>query len=137
VTGSEAKVVEEEAFVQELDMPPMAYFEIPLDIDDEGHWMPPGGTLTPVGYRAKQTIVAKTICHEPTNEHVAKMFSIASISMIKAELRALGGGIIWWRTHMEVSKKGRRWTVFGRCGTSPTLPDSFWRKLDHREMPDG
>jgi hypothetical protein len=107
-------------FVHELDMPPMAYFCIPLDI--------PGAAIT---------VRAREIKAGPFADKAhAETFLKLGVSRVHQELLTRGGGIIWWRIRPEVNEypdeQPGAWHTYARCGTSPTLPDSFWREMGDR-----
>src|SRR5882672_9097380 len=67
-----------EPYVHELDMPPMGYFQIPLDAH---------GTAV--------TIIAHVICANSfTTQEQAESFSKLGVGRVHQELLTLGGGII-------------------------------------------
>lgn len=109
----------QEAFVHELDMPPMAYFDIPTGVKSNG-----------------MDIIVRVVAHEmvfgPCSQAEANKFCTEATAEVHHALRELGGGIIWWRVRFEIDNKHSVCQAYGRCGTSPTLPDSFWAQLDHR-----
>lgn len=110
-----------EPWVDELDMPPRAYFQIPTDV--------PGDTVTVAAYQMKSGPFE--------SEEQAQTFSQLAVARVKNELLTLGGGIIWWRVRPEVSEYSHKpgvWHFYGRCGTSPTLPNSFWSSMGHRDQ---
>ena len=112
----------DEPWVDELDMPSRAYFIIPLDSADGG--------------RQQQVIAAHEIRSGPFETHEqAETFSKLAISRVHQELLTLGGGIIWWRIRPEVNNDidgPEKWHFYARCGTSPTLPNSFWSEMGDR-----
>lgn len=113
-----------EPFVHELDMPSMAYFDIPLDIPGEE--------------RQIQRVVAHEMRAGPfgTREK-AETFSKLSVSRVCQEILTFGGGVIWWRIRPKVNNDisgPAMWYFYARCGTSPTLPDSFWREMGSRDV---
>jgi hypothetical protein len=113
-----ARNMAEDNFVDELDMPPRAYFDIPQNI--------------PTAELQLQRIVAYVMVSGPCNQENAEKFRDESTEKVRSELRKLGGGIIWWRTRFEIDQSDRRnkiWRAYGRCGTSPALPESFWSQL--------
>lgn len=118
-----------EMFVHELDMPPMAYFDIPLDMPDDVNQALHG--------RKTLRVVPHELRAGPfKTQQQADEQSKLGVEMIRQRLLTVGGGIIWWRTRPEVSKQhgSGGWRFYARCGTSPTLPDSFWSQMGSRDV---
>lgn len=109
----------------EIDGPPVAYFEIPLE-----HWVTANGELEPPGHPGAVRLGARI---------AYRSFSVATrdladdvVDAVKKEVRALGGGIIWWRKHIteEFNSGVPRLSKFRfRLATSPELPWEWWVSL--------
>lgn len=110
----------EKPAVIELDGPPMAYFEIPLE-----YWATPNGELEAAGHpesaRLTQRIVYQNF-RVPTIKCAEDM-----ADAVRQRLRELGGGYIWWRRRPVDHMDGL--PICPRLGTSPELPPAFWAKL--------
>jgi len=111
----------DEPGVIELDGPPMAYFEIPLD-----YWATPNGELEAPGHPEASRLV-QTVVY--INFLVADTVRVQTIlSRVNERLKELGGGYIWWRRRPsqtdDIPYKMRL-----RLGTTPQLTDAFWRRL--------
>jgi hypothetical protein len=49
---------------------------------------------------------------------------------VRMELRRSGPiGFIWWRQRPVYAEREGSWEASFRLGTSPTLPDKFWRLI--------
>lgn len=106
----------DEIVVHELDGPPQAYFEIPLD-----YWATPNGEIEPEGH-ATATRLSLRVDYKPF--HVPhRVRADMVIEEVRAKLRELGGGYIWWRLRPTECEDGT-WRL--RLGTSPALPAAWW-----------
>lgn len=109
--------------ITELDGPPTAYFEIPLE-----YWATANGELEPAGHPESQRLVQRVEYKSfgvPTLEIANDL-----VAAVRAELRKLGGGYIWWRKRpaMESYDGGKtKWRL--RLATSPELPWEWWVHL--------
>lgn len=108
----------ESPVVVELDGPPMAYFDIPLEF-----WATPNGELEaeshPEAARLSQRI-------EYSNFRVADAVRAQTVvTRVTARLKELGGGYIWWRLRPRQTYDGVRL----RLGTTPALPAEWWLAL--------
>lgn len=110
----------DEPFVDELDMPPRAYFQIKLDLQE-------ATSVATISAHVMQAGPFKT-------REQGELFSKLGVSRVHQELLTLGGGIIWWRTRPEIGQNAdETWHFYARCGTSPTLPNSFWTEMGERD----
>lgn len=109
----------EEPTIMELDGPPQAYFELPLD-----YWATPNGELEAAGHPEASRLVQRITY---INFHVDDNPRVQTIlARVNERLRELGGGYIWWRLRPKVTESGQYRL---RLGTTPGLPDSWWRRL--------
>ena len=123
---------EPQADILEIDGPPRAYFEIPLDytaadIDAGGLGYPEQRLYQRVLYYSFMvTRENRTDCVEAAG-HV--------INEVTAELFKFKGGIIWWRKRPELeqgydNEAGQiRYRVRLRLGTSPSLDRETWNRI--------
>lgn len=109
----------EDPVVIELDGPPMAYFEIPLD-----HWATPNGEIEPEGH---PEVVRLTQRVTYINFKVADNPRVQTIiERVTRRLKELGGGYIWWRMRPTYSEER---ALFLRLGTTPQLSGDWWQRL--------
>lgn len=112
----------EEPAVIELDGPPTAYFEIPLD-----YFATPNGELEAEGHpeaaRLVQNVVYQNFC-------VADLVRVQTIlARVSQRLKEIGGGYLWWR-HRPAYTTHVPPRMHLRLGTSPTLPADWWQRLE-------
>jgi hypothetical protein len=101
--------------VLELDGPPMAYFEIPLD-----YWATPNGELEPASHPEASRLTQRV---EYWNFRVRDgEVARTVIDRVTARLKGLGGGYIWWRLRPTFDARLR-------LGTTPELPADWWQQL--------
>ena len=113
--------VQDEIVIVELDGPPRAYFEIPLD-----YYATPNGELEPSSHPEACRLTQKVTYinfRVPTGLEVH-----AIIGRVTARLKEIGGGYIWWRRRPAKDEDGQ-WGL--RLGTTPALADSWWERLSH------
>lgn len=108
-----------EPSIIELDGPPMAYFEIPLD-----YWATPNGELEPESHpeASRLTQHVTYICFKVADN--ARVQTV--LTRVKARLMEVGGGYIWWRTRPSSTEDG---SYRFRLGTTPQLPDAWWERV--------
>lgn len=111
--------IPDEPTIIELDGPPMAYFNIPLD-----YWATPNGEIEPEGH-PEATRLSQTITY--INFHVRDNACVQTIiERVQARLKELGGGYIWWRRRPDYATDR---TMYLRLGTTPQLPAAWWQSL--------
>jgi hypothetical protein len=112
----------DETYVDQLDAPPRAYFQIPLD-----QMMEEGGRV--VLHIAIQNFRVLG----PRQADVNLKVDLITAAVTEA-LHKLGGGIIWWRRRPDYGfDHGRKmFKASLRLGTSPSLPPFFWQHLDEK-----
>lgn len=105
--------------IVELDGPPRAYFELPLD-----YWATPNGELEAESHPEACRLIQRVVY---VNFKVADNARVQTvIERVKAKLKDLGGGYIWWRlrpTYTETKE------LCLRLGTTPQLPVAWWNEL--------
>jgi len=105
----------------ELDGPPMAYFEIPLD-----YFATPNGELEPESHPEACRLTQQVTY---VNFNVADPLRVRTIvDRVTARLKEIGGGYIWWRRRPTCTEDQppRMWL---RLGTTPQLPGPWWQRL--------
>lgn len=108
----------EEPVVVELDGPPTAYLEIPLDF-----WATPNGELEAENHPEAARLVQHI---DYMNFRVADAVRAQTVvTRVTARLKELGGGYIWWRLRPKQTYEGVRL----RLGTTPGLPAEWWKTL--------
>lgn len=111
----------DEPAVIELDGPPMAYFEIPLD-----YWATPNGELEAESHAEAARLVQRI---DYANFIVAGAERPRIIvDRVTARLKELGGGYIWWRLRPYAPDDYSGFYRL-RLGTTPALPSDWWRRL--------
>lgn len=100
--------------VTEIDAPPRAYFDIPTG---DGFDAPP------------IRLVFKTLRLKSLDKAKLKSEADLRLNLVRSELQDRWGGVIWWRTRSEFSKRGRMHDWYCRLDTSPQLPDWFWGQI--------
>lgn len=125
--------------VYELDGPPQAYFEIPLDwFANDNAEIEPGAS--PGAVRLVQRVTYYSFQCIRDSQASCEQVSQDIVGAVHAELkRTLEIGYLWWRKRPEFKleqvrgllgiKKVPRNKVSLRLGTCPTLPTAFWKKL--------
>lgn len=106
----------DEPIVYELDGPPQAYFEIPLD-----YWATANGEIEPEGHPEVTRLSLRV--HYMNFRVPDRVRADLVIEQVKEKLRQLGGGYIWWRRKPSECEDG---TWYLRLGTSPALPPVWW-----------
>lgn len=103
--------------VCELDGPPQAYFEIPLD-----YWANSNGELEAAGQNGAVRLIQRIVY---VNFDVASTFAAQELfQKVRVRLLELGGGYVWWRKRP--TQEGLR--VNFRLATTPQLPRAWWEK---------
>jgi hypothetical protein len=110
-----------EPTIIELDGPPIAFFEIPLD-----YWATSNGELEAKEHPDASRLVQRIVYINFTVDDVARVQTI--LARVNERLKELGGGYIWWRRRPRADETGHR-RIHLRLGTTPGLPDSWWRRL--------
>jgi hypothetical protein len=118
-----------EPFIIELDGPPMAFFEIPLD-----YWATPNGELEAEGHpqatRLTQRILYQNFVLVSPNVAQIRDGARIAVERVRTRLKELGGGYIWWRKRPTEEKDGEGHTRMRfRLGTTPELPIEWWRQV--------
>jgi hypothetical protein len=108
-----------EPSIIEVDGPAMAYFEIPLD-----YWATTNGEIEAPGHPESARMVQRIVYINFTVADTVRVQTI--LSRVTERLNELGGGYIWWRRRPTKTEDGR---MHLRLGTTPGLPDSWWRRL--------
>lgn len=109
----------EDPCVIELDGPPMAYFEIPLD-----YFATPNGELEPESHPEATRLVQSVIYMNFKVQDQHRVHTV--MNRVTARLKELGGGYIWWRQRPDkTDDEAMRF----RLGTTPQLPQDWWNKL--------
>lgn len=103
----------------ELDGPPMAYFEIPLD-----YWATPNGELEAAEHPESVRLSQHVTYINFTVADTARVQTI--LARVNERLKELGGGYIWWRRRPRATEDGQ---MNLRLGTTPSIPDAWWRRL--------
>lgn len=112
--------------VHELDGPPMAYFEIPLD-----HFATPNGEMESESHPDAARLTQRVVYINFKVLDNARVQTI--LTRINAKLREIGGGFIWWRRRPHATEDMYIWL---RLGTTPALPDAWWQALS-RDVGNG
>jgi hypothetical protein len=108
--------------VIELDGPPMAYFEIPLD-----YWATPNGEIEPEGHPEATRLIQRVVY---LNFRVVDHIAVKTVvDRVTARLQELGGGYIWWRSRPALKRVGSMPFMAFRLGTTPQLPQDWWYRL--------
>lgn len=110
-----------EPTIMEIDGPPMAFFEIPLD-----YWSTPNGEIEPEGHPEASRLVLRILYHNFRVHDQARARAV--VDRVTERLKELGGGYIWWRKRPTTSYDAVP-TVSLRLGTSPALPADWWARL--------
>lgn len=113
--------VMDEPDIIELDGPPHAYFEIPLD-----YWSTPNGELEAANHPEACRLIQRVVYINFKVADNARCQTV--IERVKARLKDLGGGYIWWRLRPTYTEEKE---LRLRLGTTPQLPDAWWRELSH------
>lgn len=109
----------EEPDIVELDGPPQAFFELPLD-----YWATPNGELERAGAAGSARLIQRVMYINFKVADNARCQTV--IERVKARLRDLGGGYIWWRLRPTYTLERE---LRFRLGTTPQLPDAWWNRL--------
>lgn len=129
----------EERHIYELDGPPQAYFEIPLDwFANDNAEIEPG--QSPGAVRLVQRVTYYSFQCIRDSEASCQQVSQDIVGAVHKELkRHVEIGYLWWRKRPEFKveqvrgllgiKKVPKTKVSLRLGTCPTLPTAFWKKL--------
>ncbi len=114
--------------ILEVDGPPMAFFEIPLD-----YFATPNGEIEPEGHPEAERLIQRItyMNFRFLGTNIAQLNNGASnvIDSVRARLQELGGGLIWWRSRPKMDAEGGVHRVHFRLGTTPTLPPPWWIAL--------
>lgn len=105
--------------IYELDGPPTAYFELPLD-----HWVTPNGEFEAEGHPDAVRLVQRVMYYSFRVADAPRAHTI--VKRVKERLEALGGGYLWWRRRPMRSEDG---FLYLRLGTLPELPAAWWQGL--------
>lgn len=106
--------------VIELDGPPMAYFEVPLD-----YWATPNGEIEAQDHPEASRLTMRKVYQ---NFRVPTLECAEDIgTAVRKRLLELGGGYIWWRRRPVDHLDGHPISV--RLATSPELTEAFWDSL--------
>jgi hypothetical protein len=121
-----------EPWIIEIDGPPMAYFDIPLDYTvaaDGNLQMNDSLVRSPL----TQRIEFYTFRIERDVPDTIEATINDLVDDVKRALRKTGdGGILWWRLRPEFKRDNGHSVGRVRLGTSPSLPKEFWAKLGKR-----
>ena len=109
----------DEATVVELDGPPRAYFEIPLD-----YFATPNGELEPEGHPEAIRLTQRVLYMNFRVGDNARVQTV--LSRVNERLKEIGGGYIWWRLRPRTEPDG---TIRFRLGTTPELPAMWWKTV--------
>jgi hypothetical protein len=112
------QIERDEPAIIELDGPPQAYFEIPLD-----YWATPNGELEAESHPEASRLVQRVVY---INFKVGPRAADMIIEKVKTRLKELGGGYIWWRLRPTATQDD---AVRFRLGTTPQLPGVWWEAL--------
>jgi hypothetical protein len=118
-TGLRGTAERNEPTIVELDGPPTAYFEIPLD-----YWATPNGELEPESHPEASRLIQRIVYINfkvPNSAYVQSL-----LARVNERLKELGGGYIWWRLRPTHTQDG---AMRLRLGTTPQLPDAWWNRL--------
>lgn len=128
--------------VYELEGPPQAYFEIPLDwFANDNAEIEPGHSDGAVRLVQRVTYYSFILLRDTEAECQAAANLITD--GVRAEIgKHVDIGYLWWRKRPEftlgevkkglLGKKQPKWKVWLRLGTCPTLPTHFWKTLSER-----
>lgn len=103
----------------ELDGPPAAYFELPLD-----YWVTPNGEIEAPGHPDAARMIQRIVYINFLVDDQVRVQTI--LARVNERLKELGGGYIWWRRRPVATEVGK---MHLRLGTTPGLPDAWWQRL--------